>query len=111
MSDNYDKKFRNYFRDRTSSLDSRFPGWWRAVITETNDPLRMGRIKIKIPEIHDFDLSPEDCQWAVSAPGIGGKGSGSWDSPMIGDHVWVAFEKNHPYAPIWVGSADATRRR
>jgi len=61
--------------------------------------------------MHDFDLEPDWCPWAVSCFDLGGKKAGRWVAPCIGDWVWITFERQHPYGPIWTGFADPTRRR
>lgn len=96
---------------RTQPLNKRFPGHYRALVVETNDPLNMMRIKFKCPDMHDFDLTPEECPWAVPAPELGGKRAGRFVHPVIGDWVWITFERQHPYGPIWTGFADPTRRK
>lgn len=97
--------------ERTRDLFHRFPGWYRAVVVETNDPLRIGRVRFMMPELHNSSLKPAECPWAVPAPTFGGQGSGSWVSPCIGDQIWITFEKGHAYGPIWVAGADPTRRK
>jgi len=99
-----------YDRKQQSAYD-RYPGMYRAEVVETNDPLNIHRIRYKMPEQHDFDLKPEDCPWAVPGFQHGGKGAGYWSAPKIGDIVWISFEKQHFYSPIWVGHAEPTRRR
>lgn len=96
---------------KQKTLYDRYQGLWRALVVETNDPLNMHRIRFKMPEMHNFNLNPEDCPWAVPCFSHGNKGSGSWFAPKIGDIVWISFEKNHAYGPIWVGHAEPTRRR
>lgn len=96
---------------KPNTLFERYPGTYRAVVVETNDPLNMHRIRWKMPEMHNINLKPEECPWAVSAFSHGGKGTGSWHAPKIGDIVWITFEKQHPYGPIWIGHAEPTRRR
>ena len=96
---------------RVQPLNKRFPGHYRALVVETNDPLNMMRIKFKCPDMHDFDLTPEQCPWAVPAPELGGKRAGRFVHPVIGDWVWITFERQHPYGPIWTGFADPTRRK
>jgi hypothetical protein len=61
--------------------------------------------------MHDWDLKANECPWAVSAFQLGGKRAGSWWHPCIGDWVWITFEKQHPYGPVWIGFADPTRRK
>ncbi len=114
INDNINKIYSKFNRERLQpSLYTRYPGFYRALVVETNDPLNMHRIRFIMPEMHNFSLKdkPEDCPWAVPTFQHGGKGSGSWTSPCIGDYVWITFEKQHPYGPIWAGHAEPTRRR
>lgn len=111
MGDNLYVVWQKFFQDRTVPLWNRFTGYYRAVVVETNDPLTMHRIKFKCPDMHDWNLAVEDCPWAVPAPEMGTKGQGRWTHPCVGDWVWITFERNHPYGPVWVGFADPTRRR
>jgi len=99
-----------YDRKQKSAYD-RYKGIYRALVVETNDPLNMHRVRYKMPEQHDFNLKAEDCPWAVPFFPHGGKGCGYWSSPKIGDIIWISFEKQHFYAPIWLGHAEPTRRR
>ena len=111
MDSSTDSVWGGFFEERTRDLFHRFPGWYRAIVVDTNDPQRMGRVRFKCPELHNFDIESQQCPWAIPAPSFGGKGAGSWVSPMRGDHVWIAFEKSHPYGPIWTAAADPTRRQ
>jgi hypothetical protein len=111
MSDNATVALDRFLNARERPLDARFPGTYRALVVETNDPLDMHRIRFKCPEMHDWDLKPEECPWAVSSFHLGGKRAGSWTSPCIGDWVWIDFEKQHPYGPIWTGFCTPTRRK
>lgn len=111
MSDNLSIAWSRFFRHRTKQLSERFPGHYRALVVETNDPLNMYRVRFKCPELHDFELRPDDCPWALPCPTLGGIATGSFDHPCIGDWVWITFEKQHPYGPIYVGFADPTRRQ
>ena len=96
---------------RTKPLCERFPGYYRSMVVETNDPLNMYRIKFKCPDMHDYNLTADQCPWAVPAPELGGKRAGRFVHPVIGDWVWITFERQHPYGPVWVGFADPTRRK
>lgn len=111
MSDNINVIWSKFFSHRTRTLWERFPGYYRALVVETNDPLNMYRIRFKCPDMHDYDLEPEWCPWAVPCFDLGGKKAGRWVAPCIGDWVWITFERQHPYGPIWTGFADPTRRR
>ena len=109
--DNLDRVWKKFHGERVASLWERFPGFYRALVVETNDPLQMYRIRFQCPELHDATLKPNECPWAVPAPWLGGQGAGSWAHPCLGDIVWITWEKNHPYGPIWVGFATPTRRK
>lgn len=111
MSDNIDVVWNKFFQQRTKTLWDRFPGHYRALIVETNDPLNMGRVKFKCPDMHDFHISASDCPWAVPNFDLGGKRAGRFSTPVIGDWVWITFERQHPYGPIWTGFAEPTRRK
>lgn len=111
LRDNLYVVWRKLFRERTASLETRFSGFYRAKVVETNDPLNMFRLRFRCPDMHDSTLKAEDCPWAVPAPGMGGRRAGSWVAPTIGDYIWITFEKNHPYGPVWVGFASPTRRK
>ena len=111
MKDNIGNVYNKFFEERTKNLFHRFPGWYRAVVEETNDPLDLRRIKFRCPELHDNNVPVKLLPWAVPAPWMGGINAGSFTHPMIGDQVFICFEKNHPYGPIYAATADPTRRR
>lgn len=111
MADNIGVIWNKFFKHRTRTLWDRFPGYYRALVIETNDPLNVYRVRFKCPDMHDWDLKDEDCPWAVPSFDLGTKRHGRWSHPCIGDWVWITFEKQHPYGPIWVGFADPTRRK
>lgn len=109
--DNLDRVFQKFFKERTENLFDRFDGLYRAIVEETNDPLCIGRVRVRAPELHNKDVEVKNLPWAVPSFAVGGKGCGWWANPIVGDVVWIQFEKNHPYAPIWVGAATPTRRK
>ena len=108
---NLDILWNKFRQQRVAPLSQRYPGFYRGLVIETNDPLQWHRIRFKCPELHDHTLKPEELPWADRAPSLGGKNAGSWTHPIIGDVVWITFEKQHPYAPIWIGFAMGTRRK
>lgn len=110
MADNTSDIEQKFFNERNRHFN-RFPGSYRAVVIETNDPLNIGRIRFKCPDMHEYDLPAEDCPWAVPANYAGMKRAGNWVSPCIGDQVWIQWEKGSPFGPIWYGFATPTRRK
>lgn len=106
-----DQIWDKFFAQRSRTLWDRFPGHYRALVVETNDPLNIGRVRFKCPELHDYSVAAKDCPWAVPSFDLGGKRAGRFTTPVIGDWVWITFEKQHPYGPIWTGFASPTRRK
>lgn len=111
MPDNLNVIWQKFFQHRTRTLWERFPGHYRALVVETNDPLNIYRVRFKCPDMHDFSNAPDDCPWAVPNFDLGGKRAGRFSHPCIGDWVWITFERGHPYGPIWTGFAQPTRRK
>lgn len=111
MGDNLNVVWTKFFQQRTETLWRRFTGHYRAMVVETNDPLVIGRVRVKCPDMHDWSIRRQDCPWAVPAHDLGGKRAGRWVSPYIGDWVWITCERNHPFGLLWVGFANPTRRK
>lgn len=75
---------------------ARWPGIYPAVVTDTNDPQKLGRIKVQYPWL----TTDHESFWArVVSPGAGPT-AGFFTTPDVGDEVMVAFEYgdiNRPY--------------
>ncbi len=82
----------------------RWPGLVTAVVTNTDDPEKQGRVKVKYP----WMAEDAESGWArVAVPG-GGPAAGLLATPAVGDEVLVAFEHgdiNHPFilGGLWNG--------
>jgi len=109
--DNLDILFARFGERRNTDLHHRFSGWYRAIVEETNDPLNIRRCRVRIPELHNIDTEVEMLPWAIPAPWSGGINAGSFAHPAIKDVVYVCYEKNHPYVPIFCAAGDPTRRQ
>lgn len=78
---------------------SNYPEWtgiYTAVVTNNNDPDKLGRVKVKYPW---FSNDVESNWVRVIIPGAG-KSRGSFWVPQVNDEVLVAFEHgnfNYPY--------------
>jgi hypothetical protein len=73
----------------------RLPGVANAVVTDVQDPLKQGRVKLQFPWLDDAYISDwtRVMQW-------GGKGGGSIFPMDVGDEVLVGFDRgalDHPY--------------
>lgn len=71
-----------------------------AIVTDNNDPLGMGRIKVKFHWMKGVQTTP----WIrVTTPHAGG-GKGMFFLPEIGEEVIVGFEGNNAIRPYVVGT-------
>lgn len=73
-------------------------GKYRGVVVDQNDPIQVGRLQVKVPEIHG-----SDAVWAWPCVPYAGKGVGWFMLPPVNAGVWVEFEAGDPSRPIWVG--------
>jgi len=77
----------------------RWPGVVTAVVTNTDDPVDWGRVKVKYPWMAD----DAESFWArLAAPG-GGPAAGFIAIPEVGDEVLVAFEYGDFNFPVIIG--------
>ncbi len=79
---------------------SRVNGVVVGVVTNNQDPEKMGRVKVKFPWLSDEDES----NWARVASPMAGKDRGLFLLPEVDDEVLVAFEHGDPRFPYVVGS-------
>ena len=81
--------------------DARFYGKYEGVVTDVDDPLEIGRLRAKVPEVLGED---GETGWAFPcAPFGGGKDRGMLCLPEVGDTVWVEFAAGDLCRPIWAG--------
>jgi phage baseplate assembly protein V len=66
------------------------------VVTDTNDPERRGRVRVR--------LADEPEAWAELATLFAGDGYGTWFQPEAEDEVLVAFEGGDPERPYVIGA-------
>lgn len=71
-----------------------FPGVYRAVVIDAEDPLDRGRVQIEIPSV-----SGEGGVWAPMLR----QAQDSLLTPERGDEVIVAFEAGDPASPLVLG--------
>jgi uncharacterized protein involved in type VI secretion and phage assembly len=70
------------------------------VVTNNQDPAKMGRVKVKFPWLNNTDES----NWARVATMMTGKDRGTWFLPEVDDEVLVAFEHGSVEFPYVIGS-------
>ncbi len=76
-----------------------FYGKYRGVVTDNQDPLGLGRIRARVPDVY----GNLESGWAMPAAPFGGNGLGFFAIPDEGAGVWLEFECGDPDYPIWSG--------
>jgi uncharacterized protein involved in type VI secretion and phage assembly len=71
-----------------------------AVVTNNEDPDKLGRVKVKFPWLSDEDES----HWARVLTPMAGKDRGVYFLPEVEDEVLVAFEHGLVHAPYVIGA-------
>lgn len=76
-----------------------FFGKYRGIVTNTNDPQNMGRIKARVPAVTG------DCEtgWCMPCLPYPVSNNGISFLPPVGSCVWIEFERGNASYPIWVG--------
>ncbi len=84
---------------RSRSTDQRYYGVAEALVTEVDDPQKLGRVKLKFPWF-DPDMESE---WCRVRQFYAGNGYGAFFIPESGDEVLVAFIHGDMRLPIILG--------
>jgi hypothetical protein len=79
----------------------RFWGPWAARVNNNNDPDKMGRLEVIIPQVTGAAPHPNWAWPMATLPGAQDRGS-LW-LPENQDSVWVIFEHGNPNYPTWSG--------
>jgi len=76
-----------------------FFGKYRGVVTDNLDPLMIGRVRARVPDV----MGDRDSGWALPCAAFGGDQMGFFAVPAVGAGVWIEFEHGDPDHPIWAG--------
>jgi len=87
------------FQPPAQGADSRVFGVVTAVVTNIQDPEKLGRVKLKFPWLSE----EEESDWARVTSPMTGKEMGLWLLPEMHDEVLVAFERGDPRFPYVIG--------
>jgi uncharacterized protein involved in type VI secretion and phage assembly len=79
---------------------NRIYGLVTGLVTNNQDPDKLGRVKVKFPWLSDTDES----WWARVASPMAGKERGAFFLPEVDDEVLVAFEHGDPRFPYVLGA-------
>ena len=87
-------------------MDGPFFGTYVGTVTENNDPIKRGRLRARVPGIHE----PES-PWVLPAgqPGGGKLGRGSHSIPAIGSQVLIRYLNGEAEHSIWEAGPWPTR--
>ncbi len=80
-------------------MNNSFYGKYRGKVTDTMDPLMMGRVRAQVPDV----MGDQESGWAMPCAPFGGSGVGFFAVPTVGAGVWIEFEHGDPDYPIWSG--------
>ncbi len=80
-------------------MNNTFYGKYRGIVTDNKDPLMIGRVCAKVPDV----LGDLESGWAMPCAPFGGKAAGFFALPATGAGVWIEFEQGDPDYPIWSG--------
>jgi len=83
-------------------------GVWPGIVVNTQDPLRRGRIRVRVPQVfgdttESYFVPDEQLPWAFPCFPLVGKDSGLAMIPEVGSGVWVTFYGNDARTPVWLG--------
>ncbi|WP_158891569.1 phage baseplate assembly protein V [Amycolatopsis anabasis] len=79
--------------------DTRYLGKYRGTVVNNVDPMRQGRIQVRVPDV----LGDATSSWAMPCFPVAGRQTGVYTVPTVGAGVWVEFEQGDVSYPIWVG--------
>src|SRR5947208_10552235 len=80
-------------------MSNNFYGKYRGTVTDIQDPLMIGRVRAKVPDV----MGDLESGWAMPCAPFGGSGMGFFALPKAGAGVWIEFEHGDPDYPIWTG--------
>jgi uncharacterized protein involved in type VI secretion and phage assembly len=87
-------------KDESGALASRISGVVVGLVTNTQDPEGLGRVKVRFPWLSDS----EESFWARVATPMAGKGRGLYFLPEVDDEVLIAFDHGDARFPYVLGA-------
>lgn len=85
-----------------SGLGGRWYGVYPALVSDINDPDKIGRVKVTLPWSPDTGSGRYEA-WARVATLMGGSNRGTWLIPDANDEVLIVFEGGDPRRPYVIG--------
>jgi len=85
-----------------------FTGMYRGSVVDTNDPRKLGRIRVRVFGVFEAGIPDSKLPWASPAMPIfagAGSGFGHFAVPESGSQVWVFFEGGDFNQPVYWAEA------
>lgn len=80
--------------------ESKYYGLYQGVVTNTKDPEKRGRIKVKCPDVLGGDVESAWCDPLVTVAYDNG---GDFCIPEKDEFVWLQFIAGDANRPVWLG--------
>lgn len=78
-----------------------YGGLYRAIVSNINDPDKMGRIRVTIPELLG---ETTESAWCLPCVPVCYDNGGDFCLPKLKETVWVAFERGDLNFPVYLGN-------
>jgi hypothetical protein len=79
-----------------------YPGLYYGIVEQRVDPLRVGKLRVRIVGLHDSSIKVEHLPWAFPRSSAWDKG-GFHNIPPLGAYVYIDFLHGHHEYPVWSG--------
>jgi hypothetical protein len=88
---------------RPGHPDELFPGVYRGIIEDLEDPELRKRYRVRVVNVHPAAVETQHLPWSELAGGFGGQTFGDIPAYENGDEVWVMFEAGNRRFPVIIG--------
>ena len=78
-----------------------YSGLYRAIVSNINDPDKMGRVKVIIPELLGEKV---ESTWCMPCVPVCYDNGGDFCLPKLKETVWIAFESGDLDKPVYLGN-------
>lgn len=82
-------------------MSTTYAGFYKGIVSNTNDPEKRGRIKCLIPDVLGDKIESAWCEPCVPVAYDTG---GDFCLPQPKETIWIAFEKGDPNFPVYLGN-------
>lgn len=89
---------RQELKERGMVAVGRFYGPFQGFVSDNEDPLHLGRVKVKCPFVYGDDVMD---LWAFPRGMNAGTNMGLYQLPLKGNPIWVSFVNGDPAQPLW----------